>query len=132
MKKINIPQEKNAALQGAKKVMYAPNAAQKFEKFKYGSAVEEFASRIAVEEFEILQQESLEKIRKNISSPIEYFMYKNRMDLPTLASIAGFFQFRVKRHLKAKNFKKLSDKILNKYAAAFDVELKTLKEFSDE
>lgn len=132
MKKINIPQEKNDAGNGQRKVMYAPNNAGRFERFKYGSSVEEFATKFAVKEYEVLQEESLARIRENISSPIEYFMYKNRMDLPTLASIVGFFQFRVKRHLKAEIFKKLDDKILTKYATAFNIELKDLKEFSHE
>jgi hypothetical protein len=112
--------------------MYAPNATGEFERFKYGSSVEEFATKLAVREYEILQEESLARIKKNISSPIEYFMYKNRMDLPTLASISGLFQFRIKRHLKAKIFKKLNDKILTKYATIFNVELKDLKEFNHE
>lgn len=132
IKQIKIPQEKNDAQQGKRKVMYAPDAGGKFDRFKYGSFVEEFATKFAVNEYEVLQQESLERIAENISSPIEYFMYKNRMDLPTLASIVGMFQFRVKRHLRAEIFKKLSDKILSKYAAAFNISLKNLKEFRSE
>ncbi len=132
MKQIDVPQEKNDAVNGQRKVMYAPNAIGKFERFKYGSSVEEYATKFAVEEYKILQQESLSRIRKNISSPIEYFMYKNRMDLPTLASISGLFQFQVKRHLKAKFFKKLPDKTLKKYAEIFRIELKNLKEFPNE
>ncbi len=132
MKKIDIPQEKNDAQEGQSKVMYAPNANGEFETFKYGSSVEEFATKLAVKEYETLKNEALEKIKNNISSPIEYFMYENRMDLPTLASVTGFFQFRVKRHLKASNFKKLNDKILGRYALAFNIEIKDMKEFSYE
>ncbi len=136
MKQINIPQEKNDAVsvkgKAMRKVMYAPNVVGKFERFKYGSSVEEYATKFAVREYEILQQESLLKIHANISSPIEYFMYKNRMDLPTLAPVLGLFQFQVKRHLKAKTFKKLNDKTLKKYADIFHIELKDLKEFPNE
>ncbi|MFT5703079.1 MAG: hypothetical protein ACI9TO_000440 [Rickettsiales bacterium] len=130
--KINIPQEKNDAIGCQRKMMYAPNALGKFERFKYGSSAEEFATKIAVKEFEELQKESLLRIKNNISSPIEYFMYKNRMDLPTLSAAVGFFGFKVKRHLKYKNFQKLNDKILAKYADALNVSLKDLKEFSYE
>lgn len=132
MKKIDVPQEKNDAVDGKRKVMYAPNDNGEFERFKYGSSVEEYATKLAVNEYEELQKEALENIKAGISSPIEYFMYKNRMDLPTLASVTGMFQFRVKRHLKAKYFKKLNDKILGKYAFAFNIEIKDLKEFSYE
>ena len=130
MAKIDIPQENNATLNGQQKVMYAPNNNGQFERFNYGSDVEEYATKLAVEEYEILMKESLEKIEQNISSPIEYFMYKNRMDLPTLASIVDMFSFRVKRHLRADIFKKLNDKMLNRYANAFNITLEDLKGFS--
>jgi hypothetical protein len=129
IKHIDIPQEKNSAQDGVRKVMYAPNNSGKFKRFKYSSSVEEFATKTAVHEYEILKKESLEKIRAGISSPIEFFMHKNRMDLPTLAAISGFFQFRVKRHLKAEIFQKLNDKILTKYADGFNISLKDLKKF---
>ena len=127
MAKIDIPQENNATLNGQQKVMYAPNNNGQFERFNYGSDVEEYATKLAVEEYEILMKESLEKIEQNISSPIEYFMYKNRMDLPTLASIVDMFSFSVKRHLRADIFKKLNDKMLNRYANAFNITLEDLK-----
>ena len=123
MKKINIPQEDNETTDGQRKVMYAPNDKGDFQRFKYGSSVEEYATLVAVNEYEVLKKESLLNIKAGVSSPIEYFMYQNRMDLPTLASIIGMFQFRIKRHLKAKYFKKLNDKILSKYALAFNIEL---------
>ncbi len=132
MKKIDIPQEENSTLNGVKKVMYAPNDEGEFIRVNYGSKVEEYATKLAVNEYEVLQEEVLVKIKKGISSPIEYFMYKNRMDLSTLASIIGLFKFRVKRHLKASNFKKLNDKLLNKYALAFNITIEDLKEFVNE
>lgn len=129
MKKIKIPHEENSTLDGIQKVMYAPNENGEFEKYNYGSNVEEYATKLAVEEYELLKEQALKDIKENISSPITYYMYENRMDLPTLASVTGFFQFRVKRHLKAKHFKKLNDKILQRYADAFQIELNELKEF---
>jgi len=132
MKKINIPQEENSTLDGHKKVMYAPNSSGKFQTFNYGSNIEEYATKLAVKEYEELQQECLENIKNNISSPIEFYMYKNRMDIPTLASIVGFFQFRVKRHLKAKYFNTLNNKVLQKYADVFDITIDNLKDFNNE
>lgn len=129
MEKIEIPQEENKILEGQRKVMYVTDESGHFERQKYGSSAEEFATQVAVEEFEQLCKESLEKIQNNESSPIEFFMYKNRMDLPTLCSVVGMFAFRVKRHLKMKHFKKLNDKILQRYCEAFDIRLEELKEF---
>lgn len=132
MKKIHIPQEKNDAQNGQRKVMYAPNNNGEFSLHKYGSEVEEYATKLAVNEYEILKEEALVRIKNGLSSPIEYYMYKSRMDLGTLASITGFFQFNIKRHLKIKTFSKLSEKVLAKYADAFDIEVENLKDFKND
>lgn len=132
MKQISIPQEENSTLAGHQKVMYAPNSSGEFQTFNYGSNIEEYATKLAVEEYEELQKECLENIRNHISSPIEFYMYKNRMDIPTLASVIGFFQFRVKRHLKAKYFNTLNNKILQKYADIFGITIDDLKGFNSE
>ena len=68
MKEIDIPQEKNDAQDGQRKVMYAPNDNGEFKTFKYGSSVEEYATKLAVKEYEILKEEALTKIKNNISS----------------------------------------------------------------
>lgn len=126
---IEIPKERNATLDGMEKVMYAKNEQGKFERFNYGSSVEEFATQVAVEEYETLKKECLARIKQGISSPIEYFMYENRMDLPTLASAVGMFQWRVKRHLKMSVFQTMSDALLLRYADAFSLDLFYLKDF---
>lgn len=129
MEKIDIPQEENSTLDGSQKVMYATSETGEFQRVNYGSSVEEFATKVAVEEYEILKIESLKSIADGLSSPIEYYMYENRMDLPTLASVVGMFQFRVKRHLTMKVFKKMNDKLLSKYTEAFNITLEELKDF---
>ena len=60
-------------------------------------------------------------------SPIPYFMELNKMDLPILASYVSMFKWRVKRHFKPKVFRSLSDKILQRYADAFNISLEELK-----
>lgn len=129
MRKIDIPQENNSTLNGQRKVMYGTNDSGEFQRINYASSVEEFATITAVQEYQELEKECLEDIKNDISSPIKYFMYKNRMDLPTLTSVVGMFSFRVKRHLKMKYFRKLNDKILQKYADAFFIEIGELKDF---
>lgn len=129
MREIDIPQENNSTLNGQRKVMYGTNKSGEFERVNYASSVEEFATITAVQEYKELEKECLEEIKNDISSPIKYFMYKNRMDLPTLSSVVSMFSFRVKRHLKMKHFKKLNDKILQKYALAFNINIEELKDF---
>ncbi|WP_419233820.1 hypothetical protein [Aliarcobacter cryaerophilus] len=127
-----IPQEENSTLNGQQKVMYAKNNSGEFSRVNYGSSAEEFATLTAVNEYKVLELECLEEIKQGISSPIKYFMYKNRMDLSTLCSGVGMFSFRVKRHLKMKHFNKLNDEILQRYSNLFDISLKELKEFKYE
>jgi hypothetical protein len=124
MQKIHIPQEINSTLNGQRKVMYAPNNNGKFQRFNYGSDVEEYATKLAIKEYENLMNISKEN---ETTSPIEFYMYKNRMDIPTLASSIGIMKFRVKRHLKIKIFHKLDDTLLKKYANIFQITLAELK-----
>jgi len=71
--------------------------------------------------------ERIEKAKTNVlnnqASPIEYYMEVHKMDLPILASYVGMWKWRVKRHFKPTVFKKLSTKILNKYATGFDISI---------
>ena len=127
-----IPQEENSTLNGQKKVMYAKNNSGEFSRVNYGSSAEEFATLTAVNEYKVLELECLEEIKQGVASPIKYFMYKNRMDLPTLCSGVGMFSIRKKRHLKMKHFNKLNDEILQRYSNLFDISLKELKEFKYE
>ncbi|WP_375724331.1 hypothetical protein LXN10_02250 [Arcobacter sp. KX21116] len=129
MKKIDVPQENNSTLDGQKKIMYGTDDNGEFQRINYASSVEEYATITAVEEYKELEKECLEDIQNNIASPIKYYMYKNRMDLPTLTSAVDMFSFRVKRHLKMKIFKKLKDDTIKKYADAFNIEIEDLKDF---
>ncbi len=127
-----VPNEPNSTLGGEQKVMYAKNGSGEFNRVNYGSSAEEFATLNAVNEFKLLEEEALLELKDGISSPIKYFMYKNRMDLPTLCGFVGMFRFRVKKHLQLKHFLKLNDKILQKYADAFGITIKQLKSLENE
>jgi len=131
MKEIEVPKEENVTLNGMQKVMYTKDSSGDFIRENYGSNIEEFATKTAVDEYELLEKESLDNISKGISSPISFFMYKNRMDLPTLSSMVGMFQFRVKRHLQMKHFKKLNEKVLSRYAEVFSIKIEELRDFRD-
>ena len=62
-------------------------------------------------------------------SPIAYFMEKSKMDLGILAGYTGMWQWRVKRHFKPRVFARLSNRILEKYAYAFQISVNELKNF---
>jgi len=128
MAKIEVPQEQNSVLEGHQKVMYTLEN-ESFTTKNYGSEAEAFATQVAVEEFEMLTKNALESFIAGKRSPLEFFIYKNRMDLATVAAATGFFRFQIKRHCKPSVFAKLSDKKLQKYADLFAVEIQTLRSF---
>lgn len=130
MLQTDVPQDNSKLFEGGKKAMYAVNSGGEYTiEQSSGWEVEELATITAVEEFNTLANEAKEKYLNNTVSPIEYLMYKNRMDLPTLSSIVKMFSWRIKRHFKPSNFASLGDKILSKYADAFGISLENLKNF---
>lgn len=91
------------------------------------------AKTLALEESMELINERVEQAKKDFlagkSSPIPYFMELNKMDYQILASYVGLWQWRVKRHSKPNVFKKLSVKMLKKYADVFEISIDELKNF---
>jgi hypothetical protein len=59
-------------------------------------------------------------------SPIYYHMEKLTMEMNVLAPSVSLPQWRVKRHLKPKVYKKLSKAMLERYAKAFDITVEEL------
>jgi len=81
--------------------------------------------------WELVEQEVadiLDRVRKDELSPLAYHMARNLMDVKTLARYAGLSRFRVKRHLKAGTFRRLSPALVEKYARVFNMEAERLKE----
>ena len=128
MKREEVPQEENKTLGGVKKAVYATN-----EDGNYGTVaskgweVEEIVTSQAVEEFERLAKEALEKAQKNETSVLEYHMYKNRMDLALLSQTTGFFQWTIKRDFNPKIFKKMSEQRADSYASVMGISTKELR-----
>lgn len=81
----------------------------------------------AIKQIEERVTAAKERFSKNESSPLEYYMELNKMDITILASYAGIWKWRVKRHFKPSVFKKLSQKTLQKYADVFDITVEDLK-----
>jgi hypothetical protein len=68
--------------------------------------------------FDALTATARERVRSGQASPLEYHMYRARMDIPLLAQVSGLWQWRVRRHLRPENFRKLSQKLRMRYAEA--------------
>ena len=85
----------------------------------------------AIKQIEERVNAAKERVLKNKSRPLEYYMELNKMDLPILASYVGIWKWRVKRHFNPSVFKKLSLKILEKYADVFDISVEELQNIKD-
>ncbi|MFT4023883.1 MAG: hypothetical protein QM664_08900 [Flavihumibacter sp.] len=112
------------------KVLYVTDKDGNYGTTQYeGWDAENLALTQAWEEIDEKIAVTKQKVLNGELSPIAYYMEKNLMDLPTLASYAGFWKFRVKKHLQPAVFKKLPDKKLARYASVFNISVDDLKHF---
>src|SRR5690606_1138713 len=131
MKKEELPQDKSALENFTREVCYVKNEDGKYEtELSIGWETKKVALDQAWEEIERRKAEAIEQIRAGKASPILYFMENALMDIPVLAGYTGLAKWRIKRHLKAGPFKKLSQDLLKRYADAFDIEPAELTNFN--
>jgi|SRR5436309_4617847 hypothetical protein len=114
-----VPQEGNATLGGHRKAVYARDAdGQMVIAASRGWEVEEIVTSHAVQALHAQAEAARQRVEAGLASPLEFWMYERRMDLPLLAQTSGFWQWRVKRHLRPDGFAKLSTQQLERYAQA--------------
>ena len=115
----SVPQEPNATLGSHRKVVYARDADGRMViAASRGWEVEEIVTTHAVQALRAQAVAARERVAEGIASPLEFWMHERRMDIPLLAQASGFWQWRVKRHLRPASFARLSLKQLERYAQA--------------
>ena len=115
----DVPQEGNVTLDGHSKGVYARDAEGHLGLVaSRGWEAEEIVTRQAVEMFDALAASAREQARAGQTSPLEYHMYRARMDIPILAQVSGLWRWRVRRHLRPEVFRKLSPMLRARYAQA--------------
>ncbi|MDR1349221.1 MAG: hypothetical protein LBJ59_00295 [Zoogloeaceae bacterium] len=118
----DVPQEGNRTHPGQRKSIYARTTNGRLGLVaSSGWEVEEIVTRQAVEAFEALADAARKKARRGESSPLEYHMYRARMDLALLAQASGLWRWRVRRHLKLRDFARLSPALRQRYADALGI-----------
>lgn len=134
MKKSEVPQDKsNLESANFRELCYAVDENGEYTtENSSGWDPKTIALDNAIKEIEERVANAKNRVLNNETSPIEYYMEIHKMDLPILASYVGFWQWRVKRHFKPNVFKKLSNKILQKYAAVFDISVEQLQDITKE
>jgi len=122
MRERDVPQEGNATLGGHRKAVYAVGEDGKLRIIaSRGWQVEEIVTRQALAELEASASEARRRALAGLASPLEYHMYRARMDVPMLAQAAGLWRWRVRRHLKPQVFARLPLALKRRYAEALGV-----------
>ena len=124
----DIPQDNSKIFRGQRKVVYATQDGNYQTATTNGWETEEFATAQAVEELNQITTEALDAVKRGEKSPLFYYMYHYRFDLPSLAQATGFWQWQIKRHFKPSVFAKLSDKVLERYAEVFGISVEDIKQ----
>lgn len=124
----DVPQQPDAIYEGETKVIYAVNAEGKLTTASTSGWDAEIAAlKDAIDEIDHLAQEALERSQAGLTSPLEYHMYHQRLDLSMLAQAMGKFQWQIRRHFKPSVFNRLSEQQCQAYAKVLGLDSATLK-----
>lgn len=120
MKIDEVPQDKNELSEGVREIQYAVDNEGNYTQV-LSTGWKPKTDVLADEWEEIYKKINNAKnlVLKNKKSPIYFYMIKNIMDINILSGYMNLSRLKVKRHLKAKNFKKISMEILKKYTEIF-------------
>lgn len=131
MEKENVPQDKsNLTKNNVKELLYATDENGNYTTtLSTGWEPKTIALSNSINEINERIAEAKQQVQSGEVSPICYYMELNKMDLTILASYVGLWKWRVRRHFKPAVFATLNDKILQKYADAFDISIAELKNF---
>lgn len=129
MKRTEVPQdESDLASANFRELCYATDEQGNYVTEKStGWDVKAAALTNAVERIHIRTEAAHQRLREGKTSPIEYYMEMNRMDVVVLADHVGIWRWRVKRHFDPKRFSRLKEPLLRKYADAFNITVQQLK-----
>lgn len=130
MKKEEVPQDKSALANFTREVCYVKNEEGKYETvLSTGWEVKAQALDSAWDEVKKRIEEARQAVIRGEKSPIYYFMALKLMDMPVISDYTGIWSFFIKRHQRPSVFRRLSDRVLKKYAKAFEITVEELKNF---
>ena len=129
MKKKEVPQDhSNLGSANIKDMVYALDENGEYTtELSTGWEPKTIALDNAIKIIEERIEDAKQRVHKNETSPIEYYMEVHKMDIPILASYVGLWKWRVKRHFKPSVFQNLNTKTLQKYADVFEITIEQLK-----
>ena len=82
---------------------------------------------VAIAEIDRLRRDAWQRARSGHTSPLEYHMYQQRMDLALLAQTTGLWRWRIRRHFRPRSFTNLPGRILLRYGTALGLSIEELR-----
>jgi hypothetical protein len=124
MRPDEVPEENAPVLGGVRKVVYVVDQDGHYRVAQSGGMEAEVTvTEAAVAWFARLAEDARQRALRGETSPLEYHMFRLRMDPPTLAQATGLWRWRVQRHLTAKGFARLSPRLLERYSEAMGLSI---------
>ncbi len=124
-----VPQDHNRTLGGHRKAVYARDADGRIHAVaSTGWEVEEIVTTQAADALRRQAEQARIAAHNGTGSPLAYWMYERRMDVPLLAQSTGLWQWRVRRHLQPQHFAHLNTGLLDRYAKALGLTAAQLRE----
>jgi hypothetical protein len=128
MKTQQVPQDDSPTYCGLQRMLYATDAEGRYRRvLSTGWDAEADATALALEEQRCQTRLAWERARAGLSSPLEYYMVRQRMDVALLAQAARRWKWRVRRHLRPEVFARLADSSLAVYGEALGISAEELR-----
>ncbi|MDR0353673.1 MAG: hypothetical protein LBI02_10135 [Opitutaceae bacterium] len=122
MRPDEVPSESAPLLEGATKAAYVVGPDGRYRIVPNGGTEAEVTvTEEAVAWFRQMADEARLRALAGKTSPLEYHMYRRRLDPASLAQAAGYWRWRVRRHLRPAPFARLTAGQLARYAAAMGI-----------
>jgi hypothetical protein len=123
-----VPQEGNRTMGGYRRAMYARDSDGRIVIVpSLGGEVDETVTLQALERIREQTEEARARVLAGRSSPLEYWMYAQRLDLAQLAQVTGLWQWRIRRHFRPDIFARLPARTLQNYAWVMGITVGQLK-----
>lgn len=133
MDKGSVPQDDSPTYAGHHKLLYAVDEQGRYTGVpSSGWDVEAYATLLAVTELDRLRDGAWQRARDGRTAALEYHMYRKRMEPATLAATTGLWRWRIRRHFHPQRFKKLSDAVLQRYAAVMGMTVSELRRLPEQ
>lgn len=128
MKVEDIPQDNSKSYDGHRRVVYGTRNGHYEAATSSGWQDESYVTEQAVADLDEHTAEARAAVERGAASPLYYYMYRYRHDEASLASATGLWRWQIRRHFRPEIFYKLSDKTLQKYAQALQLDIQQLKQ----